>query len=62
MTEQQKSQAYGVLLNRHRQLHNQINEIKGQSIDLDKKQLDEIKRMEREQTDIMFKIKNLLSK
>jgi len=62
MTENQKAGLYSTLLNQHRNLHNQINEIKGSDIDLTKKQTDEIKRLEAEQVSIMQKIKILLSR
>lgn len=61
MTQQEKSQAYGSLLNEHTRLHNMINEIKGQNIDLNKKQLDEIRRLESLQHLIMRKINLLFS-
>jgi len=46
MTNEQKAQQYGELLNEHTRLGNQINEIKGQSIDLNQNQLSQIGRLE----------------
>lgn len=62
MTENQKAGLYGTLLNLHRNLHNQINEIKGSDIDLTEKQMNEIKKLEAEQVSVMQKIKILLSR
>jgi len=62
MTEEQKAQVYGQLLNEHTRLHNQINEIKGQNIDLNQKQIQEIRKLESRQVDIMSKIRQLLSR
>lgn len=62
MTEEQKANLYGQLLNEHTRLHNRINEIKGQSIDLNQKQLQDIKKLEFQQTDIMNKIRMLFNK
>lgn len=62
MSESEKATLYGMLLNQHTKLHNQINEVKGQSIDLNKNQLDEINKMEAQQKEIMKKINLLLSR
>ena len=60
MSESEKANLYGMLLNQHTKLHNQINEIKGQSIDLTNSQITEIKRMEIAQMGIMRQINQLL--
>jgi len=62
MTEQQKAAMYGQLLNEHTRLHNRINEIKGQNLELNQKQLIEVKKLENQQIDIMNKIRLLLSR
>jgi len=62
MTEQQKADMYGRLLNEHTRIHNKINEIKGQNIDLNQKQLQEIRSLENQQVQIMKKINQLLSR
>lgn len=62
MTEEQKAQVYGQLLNEHTRLHNRINEIKGQNLDLNQKQIQEIRKLEYQQVDIMNKIRQLLSR
>jgi len=62
MTEEQKAQIYGQLLNEHTRLHNKINEIKGQNIDLNKTQIQEIRSLEQQQFQIMRKINQLLSR
>jgi hypothetical protein len=61
MTNEQKAQQYGQLLNEHTKIGNKINEIKGQSIDLNRQQLDEIKRLESKQLLIMNFINRLMS-
>jgi hypothetical protein len=61
MTNEQKAQQYGQLLNEHTRIGNQINEIKGQSIDLDQNQLNQIGRLETQQIRIMNFINRLLS-
>jgi hypothetical protein len=61
MTNEQKAQQYGELLNEHTRLGNQINEIKGQSIDLNQNQLSQIGRLETQQIRIMNYINRLLS-
>lgn len=62
MLETEKANIYGMLLSQHTKLHNQINEIKGQNIDLNKNQLMEIKKLEGVQVEIMKKINLLLSR
>jgi uncharacterized protein YdcH (DUF465 family) len=61
MTEQQKASLYGQLLNEHTRLHNKINEIKGQNIDLNQSQLSEIRKFESQQLQIMNQINVLMS-
>ena len=61
MTEQQKANLYGQLLNEHTRLHNRINEIKGQNLEPNQKQLQEIKKLESQQMDIMRKIRMLFN-
>lgn len=61
MTNEQKAQQYGQLLNEHTRIGNKINEIKGQSIDLSQNQLNEIKRLESKQLLIMNFINRLMS-
>lgn len=62
MTEEQKAQMYGQLLNEHTRLHNRINEIKGQNLELNVKQQQEVKKLEYQQVQIMNKIRLLLSR
>lgn len=62
MTEEQKANIYGMLLSEHTRIHNRINEIKGQSIDLSKQDINQIKHLENIQMDIMRKINTLLSR
>lgn len=62
MSEGEKANIYGMLLSQHTKLHNQINEIKGQNIELNQSQIGEIKKMEFAQMEIMKKINLLLSR
>lgn len=59
MTEQQKAQAYGELLNEHTRIGNKISEIKGQDYELNQEQLRQISILQQKQIQIMEKIKNL---
>jgi len=61
MTNEQKAQQYGQLLNEHTRIGNQISEIKGQSIDLSQNELSQIKELENRQIQIMYSIQRLLS-
>jgi hypothetical protein len=61
ISAEQKAAIYGQLLNDHTRLHNQIQEIKGQDIDLNQKQLQEIKQLEQKQLFIMQQINRLMS-
>ena len=61
MDENIKKQLYGELLNQHTKLHNEISEIKGQSIDLSQTDLKKIKDYENLQLRIMRDINRLLS-
>lgn len=62
MTEEQKAQIYGQLLNEHTRLHNQINEIKGQNLEMNPKQQKEVRILENRQVEIMNKIRLLLTR
>lgn len=61
ISAEQKAAIYGQLLNDHTRLHNQIQEIKGQNIDLNQKQLQEIRQLEQKQLFIMQQINRLMS-
>jgi len=61
MTNEQKAQYYGQLLNDHTRIGNQISEIKGQSIDLNPKDEAKIKELEGKQIQIMNTIRRMLS-
>jgi hypothetical protein len=62
MNDNQKAILYGQLLNEHTRLHNKINEIKGQNIDLNKSQFDEIRKYEMRQNQIMRQINIMMTK
>jgi hypothetical protein len=61
MTETQKANVYGQLLNQHTRLYNQINEIKSQNQDMDFKQRRQVMELEAQQHQIMRQIKKLFS-
>ena len=61
MTEEQKSQIYGQLLNEHTKCFNEINRIKGESLELNREQKQRIQELERRQAQIMDQVKRLLS-
>jgi hypothetical protein len=60
MTNEQKAQQYGQLLNEHTRLGNKISSIKGESIELNQKQLNEIKSLESKQVQIMNFLQRLM--
>lgn len=61
MTEEQKAQTYGNLLNEHTKYFNQINRIKAESLDLNQEQRQKIYQLEEKQRKIMEQIKNLFN-
>lgn len=61
MTEEQKAQIYGSLLNEHTKCFNEINRIKGESLDLNREQRAKIQQLEDKQRQIMDQIKRLMS-
>jgi len=61
MTTEQKGQIYGNLLNEHTKCFNQINSIKGESIELNQEQRLRIQQLEQRQQQIMDEVNKLLS-
>jgi hypothetical protein len=61
MTEQQKANAYGQLLNEHTRLHNQVNEIKSQNQDMTFEQKKKVMELQARQVQIMNNIKKLFT-
>lgn len=61
MNEAEKSQIYGNLLNEHTKCFNEINRIKGESLDLNREQKQMIQQLERRQAQIMEQVRRLLS-
>jgi len=61
MTEEQKGQIYGQLLNEHTKCFNEINRIKGNSLELNQDDKNKIKKLEQRQFEIMQQVKNLFS-
>lgn len=61
MTEEQKAKVYGDLLNQHTKYFNEINRIKGESLDLNREQRLRVQDLENKQKQIMEQIKNLFN-
>jgi hypothetical protein len=59
MTEEMKANLYGQLLNEHTRIGNKISEIKGQNIEPNQKQKEEIRKLELQQIKIMSDIRKL---
>jgi hypothetical protein len=60
MNEQQKGQIYGNLLNEHTKCFNEINRIKGESLELNQEQKNKIQKLEQRQSQIMMEINKLM--
>lgn len=61
MTQEQKSQLYGQLLNEHTKYFNEINRIKSESLELNREQKIRVQQLERKQQEIMMKVKQLFN-
>ena len=60
MTNEQKAQRYNYLLSEHTKISNQIQSIKGESIDLNQSQLQKISRLENQLMMIMNEIQGMM--
>lgn len=60
MNNELKAQEYNMLLSRFTQLGNRIQEIKGQDIELNQQQLQQIEKLQQEQQFIMSKISSMM--
>ena len=60
MNNEQKAQEYNMLLSRFTQLGNRIQEIKGQDLELNQQQLQQIEKLQQEQQFIMSKINAMM--
>lgn len=60
MTNEQKAQRYNYLLSEHTKISNQIQSIKGESIDLNQPQLQKISRLENQLMMIMNEIQGMM--
>ena len=60
MNNEQKAQEYNMLLSRFTQLGNRIQEIKGQDLELNQQQLQQIQILEQEQRFIMNRINAMM--
>lgn len=61
MNNEQKAQMYNQLLSEHTRIMNEISSIKGESIDLDNKQLMRIRQLEVRQQQIMSSIQQMMN-
>ena len=59
MTNEQKAQLYNQLMFDYTRLQNQVSSIKGEAIDLNQKQLNEIREIENRMRMIMSKVSSL---
>jgi hypothetical protein len=59
MTNEQKAQMYNQLMFDYTRLQNQVSSIKGEAIDLNQKQLNEIREIENRMRIIMSKVSSL---
>jgi len=59
MTNEQKAQMYNQLMFDYTRLQNQVSSIKGEAIDLNQKQLNEIREIENRMRMIMTKVSSL---
>lgn len=60
MNNELKAQEYNMLLSRFTQLSNRIQEIKGQDLELNQQQLQQIEKLQQEQQFIMSKINAMM--
>ena len=60
MNNEQKAQRYNYLLSEHTKISNQIQSIKGESIDLNQSQLQKISRLENQLMMIMNEIQGMM--
>ena len=60
MNNEQKAQRYNYLLGEHTKISNQIQSVKGESIDLNESQLQKISRLENQLRMIMNEIQGMM--
>ena len=59
MTQEQKAQMYGNLLNEHRRNSNKISDVKSENFELNPEQSKKVRELEAQQVSLMEKIKTL---
>ena len=59
MTQEQKAQMYGNLLNEHRRISNKISDVKSENFELKPEQSKKVRELEAQQVSLMEKIKTL---
>lgn len=60
MRQEEKSQKYWMLLTQFDKIGNQIAEIKGQNLDLNESQINEINRLKMKQNQIMMEVQQMM--
>lgn len=60
MRQEEKSQKYWMLLTQFDKIGNQIAEIKGQNLDLNESQINEINRLKMRQNQIMMEVQQMM--
>lgn len=60
MRQEEKSQKYWMLLTQFDKIGNQIAEIKGQNLDLNESQINEINRLKMKQNQIMTEVQQMM--
>ena len=60
MRQEEKSQKYWMLLTQFDKIGNQIAEIKGQNLDLNESQINEINRIKMRQNQIMMEVQQMM--
>lgn len=61
MTEEQKAQIYGNLLNEHTKCFNEINLIKAQNLELNREQILRVQQLEQKQIQLMNQMRSLFN-
>jgi hypothetical protein len=61
MTEEQKAQIYGNLLNEHTKCFNEINLIKAENLELNREQILRVQQLEQKQIQLMNQMRSLFN-
>lgn len=61
MSQEEKSRIYSSLLSEHDRLSNQINSIKGESLEMNESQMSEIRKLQLRQSQVVEQMRTLMS-